>query len=67
VLFCNAGRAMARAVNWRPQTAEDRFQPQTSPWEIYGRQSGTETGFPPSTSGTFPWQYHYTNIYFMEY
>ena len=44
------GRAMAQALSRRPLTAEARVHSHDSPWEICGRQSGTGTGFSPSTS-----------------
>jgi hypothetical protein len=44
------GRAMAQAVSRRPLTAEARVRSRVSPCGICGGQSGTGTGFPPSTS-----------------
>jgi hypothetical protein len=51
------GRAMAQAVSRRPPTAEARVRSRVSPCGICGGQSGTGTGFSPSTS-VFPWQFH---------
>jgi hypothetical protein len=53
------GRAMAQAVSRRPLTAEARVRSRVSPCEIYGGQSGTGSGFSPSTS-VFPCQFHST-------
>jgi hypothetical protein len=54
------GRAMAQAVSRRPLTTEARgFDPGSSPCGIFGGQSGTGTGFSPSTS-VFPCQFHST-------
>jgi len=39
----------AQAVSRRPLTAEDRGRSQVSPCEFSGSQSGTGTGFSPST------------------
>jgi hypothetical protein len=50
---------MAQAVSRRPLTAEARVRPQVGPCGICGGQSGTGTGFSPSTS-VFPCQFHYT-------
>jgi hypothetical protein len=50
---------MAQAVSRRPLTAEARVQSRVSPCRICGGQSGTGTGFSPSTS-VFPCQYHST-------
>ena len=44
------GRAMAQAVSHRPLTAEVHVRSQDSAYEIFGGQSGTLTGFSPSTS-----------------
>ena len=53
------GRAMAQAVSRRPPTAEARVRSRSSPCGICGEQSGTGTGFSPSTS-VFPCQFHST-------
>jgi hypothetical protein len=50
------GRAMAQAINRRPLTAEARVRSRVSPCGIFGGQSGTGTGFPPSTLA-FPCQF----------
>jgi hypothetical protein len=47
------GCVMTQAVSRRPLTAEARVRSQVSPCGICGGQSGTGTGFPPSTS-VFP-------------
>jgi hypothetical protein len=41
---------MAQAVNRRPLTAEARVRAWVNLCGIYGGQSGTETGFLPSSS-----------------
>jgi hypothetical protein len=51
------GRAMAQAVSHRPLNAEARVRSLVSPCGICGGQSGTRTGFSPSTS-VFPYQFH---------
>jgi hypothetical protein len=48
---------MAQAVSRRPVTAKVRVRAHVSPCGIYGGQSGTETGFSPSSS-VFTYQYH---------
>jgi hypothetical protein len=53
------GRAMAQAVSRRPLTAEARVRSQVNPCGICGGQSGTGTGFSPSTS-LLPCQFHST-------
>jgi hypothetical protein len=53
------GRAMVQAVNRRPVTAEARVRSLVSPCGICGEQSGTGTGFSPSTLD-FPSQFHST-------
>jgi hypothetical protein len=53
------GRAMAQAVSRRPLTAEAEVRSRVRPYGICGGQSGTGTGFSPSTS-VFPCQFHST-------
>jgi hypothetical protein len=53
------GRAMVQAVSRRPLTAEARVRSRASPCGICGGQSGTGTGFSPSTS-VLPCQFHST-------
>jgi hypothetical protein len=53
------GRAMAQAVSHRSLTAQARIRSRLSPCGICGGQSGTGTGFSPSTS-VFPCQFHST-------
>jgi hypothetical protein len=55
-----AGHAMAQAVSRRPPTAEARVRCRVSPCGICGGQSGTGTGFSPSSS-VFPCQFHSTD------
>jgi hypothetical protein len=47
---CKGGRAMAQAVSRRPLTAESRVRIRVNPCGICGVQSGTTTGFSPSSS-----------------
>jgi hypothetical protein len=54
------GRAVSLTVNRQPLTPGARIRSQASPYEIYGGQSGTGTGLPPTTSG-FPSQCHSTS------
>jgi hypothetical protein len=61
----NVGRAMAQAVSRRPLTSEARVRSRVSPCGIYGGQSGTGTGFPPSTS-VFPCQCLFTGAPLLE-
>ena len=51
---------MAQAVRRRPLTSEARVRSQVSPCEMCAGQSGTETGFSPSTSVS-PRHCHATN------
>jgi hypothetical protein len=50
---------MAQVVSLRPLTAEARVRSRVSPCGICGGQSGTGTGFSPSTL-VFPCQFHFT-------
>jgi hypothetical protein len=52
---------MAQAVSRRPVTAEARVRSRLSPCGICGGQSGTGTGFPPSTS-VFPCKFYSTGF-----
>jgi hypothetical protein len=51
------GRAMAQVVSRWPLTVEARVCARVTPYEIYDRQSGTETVFSPGSS-VLPCQYH---------
>jgi hypothetical protein len=53
------GRAMAQVVSRRPLTAEALVRARVNPCGICGGQSGTGSGFSPSSS-VFPCQYHST-------
>jgi hypothetical protein len=48
---------MAQALSRRPLTAEARVLARVNPRRICGGQSGTGTGFSPSSS-VFPCRYH---------
>jgi hypothetical protein len=50
---------MTQAVSRRPPTAEARVRSRVCPCGICGGQSGTGTGFSPSSS-VFPRQFHST-------
>jgi hypothetical protein len=50
---------MAQVVSRRPLTAEARVRARVNQCGICGGQSGTGTGFSPSSSA-FPCQYHST-------
>jgi hypothetical protein len=50
---------MAQAVSRRPVTAKTRVRSRVSPCGFGGGQSGTGTGFSPSTT-VFPCQFHST-------
>jgi hypothetical protein len=54
-------RAMALAVSRRPPTAEARVQFRVGPCGMCGGQSGTGTGFFPSTS-VLPRQFYSTDV-----
>jgi hypothetical protein len=53
------GRVMAQVVSRRPLTEEACVRARVNPCGICGGQSGTGTGFSPSSS-VFPCQYHST-------
>jgi hypothetical protein len=53
------GRAMAQAVSRRPLTTEAPVRARVNPFGICGGQSGTGTGFSPS-SLVLPCHYHST-------
>ena len=53
------GLCLAGEIGCLSFKAEGRVQPPLSPFEICGGESGTGTGFSPSTC--FPCQYHSTN------
>jgi hypothetical protein len=50
---------MVQVISRRPLTAEARVRARVNPYGICGGQSGTGTGFCPSSS-VFPCQYHST-------
>jgi hypothetical protein len=52
---------MSQAVIRRPLTAEARIRARVNPCGICGGQSGTGTGFSPSSSAV-PCQYHSTVV-----
>jgi hypothetical protein len=55
------GRAMAQAVSRRTITTESRVRARVNTCGICGGQSGTGTGFSPSSS-VLPRQYHSTVV-----
>jgi hypothetical protein len=59
------GRAMAQAISRRLLTAEAQVRSRFRVCGICGGQSGTGTGFSPSTS-VFPCQFHSTGAHYME-
>jgi hypothetical protein len=59
LLSLQLSRAMAQAVSRRSPAAEARVRSRVSAFGICGGQSGTGTGFSPSTS-VFPCQFHST-------
>jgi hypothetical protein len=56
-----AGRALTHAVSRRALTSEARVRSLVSPCGICGGQSGTGTGFSPSTL-VFPYPFHSTGV-----
>jgi hypothetical protein len=56
------GCVMAQAVSSWPLTAEARVRSRVGPCGICGEQSGTGTGFSPSTS-IFPCQFLSTGLH----
>jgi hypothetical protein len=52
---------MAQAVSRQPLTTETRLRARVTPCGIYGRPSGVETGFTPSSS-VLPCQYNSTVV-----
>jgi hypothetical protein len=59
------GCAIAEAVSRRCLTTEARIRSQASPYGIYCGQSGTGTGFSPSTSVP-PYQFHSTGTHYTQ-
>jgi hypothetical protein len=59
------GRATVQAVSRRSVTAEARVRSHASPCGICGGQSGTRTGFSPSTS-VFFCKFHSTDAHYKE-
>jgi hypothetical protein len=58
-MYITSGRAMTQVVSRRPLTAEAQVRARVNPCGICGGQSGTGTGFCPSSS-VFPCQYNST-------
>jgi hypothetical protein len=52
---------MAQVISRRPLTAESRVRARVNPCGICGGQSGTGTGFPPSSS-VFPLSIYHSTV-----
>lgn len=58
LIFIFKGRAVAQAVSRRPLAAEVRVWSRLNACEIFGGQSGAETGVSPSTFSVIPSIFH---------